>query len=326
MATRPPRRVFLSYTPEFSQYPRDRTFVAAAKEAVARAGEMSADLTDLPAREDMSAAYIQEQVRASDVYVGLIGFRYGSPVRDRPNVSETELAYQTATEAGMPRLVFLLDQNAVVPLPHTYLTDPDYGERQRAFRDRLYDAGITVGRFASPNQLVLVLYQALQENRQPVAAAARGRIFMSYRREESAYPANWLYTLLSEHFGDGQVFMDVDDIEPGANFVDVINDAVGSCEVMLAMIGDRWLTVTDADGSRRIDDSVDFVRLEIEAALARNIRVIPILVSGAKMPRQRDLPSSINALAYRQALELTAHRFKPDLARLLKALDNTLSA
>lgn len=324
MATRP-LRVFLSYTPEFSQYPPDRSFVTAAEQAVNRAGETFADLAYLHARENVPAAYIQDHIRASDVYVGIIGFRYGRPVQDRPDVSETELAYQLATEAGMPRLVFLLDENAALPLPAAYLADPDYGQRQKAFRDRLYNAGITVGRFASPDQLELVLLQALQESGQPVAAAARGRIFMSYRREESAYPANWLYTLLSEHFGDGLVFMDVDDIEPGANFVDVINDAVGSCEVMLALIGDRWLTITDADGSRRIDDPVDFVRLEIEAALARNIRVIPILVSGAKMPRQRDLPSSIDALAYRQALELTAHRFKLDLARLLKALDNTLS-
>ena len=293
-----------------------------------RAADMFADLADFPARENMPAAYIQEQVRASDVYVGLIGLRYGSPVRDRPDVSETELAYQTATEAVMPRLVFLLDEEAPLPIPSTQLfdDDADLQSRQRAFRNRLYNAGITVGRFASPDQLALVLLQALLESQQPVAAAARGRISMSYRREESAYPANWLYTLLSEHFGDGQVFMDVDDIEPGANFVDVINAAVGSCEVMLAMIGDRWLTITDADGSRRIDDDVDFVRLEIEAALARNIRVIPILVSGAKMPRPRDLPSSIDTLAYRQALELSAHRFKLDLARLLKALENTLSA
>ena len=85
--------------------------------------------------------------------------------------------------------------------------------------------------------------------------AAPMRMFMSYRREDSAYPANWLYARLTEHFGGGQVFMDVDYIELGDDFVEVITDAVGSCEVMLAMIGDRWLTITDADGKRRLDDA-----------------------------------------------------------------------
>lgn len=320
------RRVFLSHTAELRQYPPDRSFVDAAEAAVARAGDVVADMAYFTARDSKPAAYIREKVLSCDVYVGLIGFRYGSPVRDRPGISDAELEYETATEAGMPRLAFLLDEDTVLPVAIVLNDRPEWNARQEAFRDRLYNAGITVGRFSSPDQLELVLFQALMESQQQVAAAARGRIFMSYRREESAYPANWLYTLLSEHFGDGQVFMDVDDIEPGANFVDVINAAVGSCEVMLAMIGDRWLTVTDGDGSRRIDDPVDFVRLEIEAALARNIRVIPILISGAKMPRARDLPNSIDALAYRQALELSAHRFKLDLGRLLKALENTLSA
>ena len=121
---------------------------------------------------------------------------------------------------------------------------------------------------------------------------------MSYRREETAYPANWLYGRLAEHFGDAKVFMDVDAIELGDDFVKVITDAVASCEVLLALIGGRWLTITDAENSRRIDDPNDFVRLEIEAALARKIRVIPILVDGAKMPRASDLPTSMTLLAY----------------------------
>jgi hypothetical protein len=216
----------------------------------------------------------------------------------------------------------------VLPIPASRLFDGDRNllVRQQAFRDRLREAGITVGKVASPEQLEVVLVQALHEILLPVAPVARGRIFISYRREEAAYPANWLYSLLTEHFGERHVFMDVDDIEPGANFVDVIDAAVASTEVMLALIGDRWLAVTDADGKRRIDDPVDFVRLEIEAALARSIRVIPILVNGARMPRAGDLPASVEALAYRQALELSARRFQLDLGRFLKALDNTLSA
>ena len=147
------------------------------------------------------------------------------------------------------------------------------------------------------------------------------RIFVSYRREDTAYPAAWLYNRLAERFGRGQVFKDVDSIDPGADFVEVITTAVGSCDVLLALIGDRWLTTTDAAGRRRIDDTDDFVRLEIEAALARNIRVVPILVGGARMPRADNLPTSLAKLARRQALELSPNRFDSDLSRLFKVLE-----
>ena len=89
---------------------------------------------------------------------------------------------------------------------------------------------------------------------------------------------------LADHYGGGQVFKDVDSIEVGDDFVEVINGAVGSCDVLLALIGEDWLSITDAHGRRRLDDPHDFVRLEIEAALARNVRVIPILVDGPGCP------------------------------------------
>jgi hypothetical protein len=154
---------------------------------------------------------------------------------------------------------------------------------------------------------------------------APGRIFISYRREETAYPAGWLYDRLAHRFADGQVFKDVDSIELGDDFVEVISSAVGSCDVLLALIGDRWLTITDEDGQRRLDDPNDFVRLEIEAALTRNVRVIPILVEGARMPRAAELPPSLARLVRRQALELNPARFDFDTGRLLKVLDKTLA-
>src|SRR4029077_277460 len=118
------------------------------------------------------------------------------------------------------------------------------------------------------------------------------RIFLSYRREETRWAAGRLFDRLSRRFGKDQVFKDVDSIQLGDDFVEKITSAVGSCDVLLALIGDRWLTITDQDGQRRIDDDNDFVRLEIEAALTRNVRVIPILVEGAHMPRAADLPPS----------------------------------
>ena len=156
----------------------------------------------------------------------------------------------------------------------------------------------------------------------PVGA---GRVFISYRREETAYPAGWLFDRLTDRFGQSQIFKDIDSIEPGDDFVQKITDAVGSCDVLLALIGDEWLTVTHAGGQRRLDDANDFVRLEIEAALSRNVRVIPILVDGARMPRADELPAGLAGLVRRQALELSPSRFATDLDRLLRVLDKTLA-
>jgi ABC-type amino acid transport substrate-binding protein len=156
-------------------------------------------------------------------------------------------------------------------------------------------------------------------------SAASGRIFISYRREEAAYPAGWLYDRLADHFGGSQVFKDVDSIDLGDDFVEVISRAVARCDVLLAVIGQEWLTTTDAHGRRRLDSPDDFVRLEIEAALSRRVRVIPILVDGATMPRAEELPGSLAGLVRRQALELSPARFDTDTSRLLKVLDRTLA-
>ena len=156
------------------------------------------------------------------------------------------------------------------------------------------------------------------------APGASSRIFISYRREETAFPAGWLYDRLNERFGEGQVFKDVDSITLGDDFVEVITRAVGSCDVLLAVIGGRWSTITDETGKRRLDDPDDFVRLELEAALARNVRVIPVLVDGAPMPRLEELPPSMSGLVRRQALELSPSRFEDDTKLLVKVLDSTL--
>jgi len=152
-----------------------------------------------------------------------------------------------------------------------------------------------------------------------------GRIFISYRREETAYPAGWLYDRLADRFGAGQVFKDVDSIQLGDDFVEVITEAVASCDVLLVLIGDEWLRITDEHGRRRLDDPDDFVRLEIEAALTRKVRVIPILVDGARMPRAEELPDSLARLVRRQSLELSPNRFEFDTSRLLKTLGWTLA-
>jgi tetratricopeptide (TPR) repeat protein len=166
-----PRRVFLSHTSELREFPAGRSFVAAAEAAVARAGDAVADMAYFTARDDRPAGYCEELVRACAVYVGLIGLRYGSPVRDRPAVSYTQLEFEAATKAGIPRLVFLLDEDAAVPVPPARLLDADPGlqARQRAFRDQLLGSGITAAKVATPEQVELLLLQALQESRPPSA-------------------------------------------------------------------------------------------------------------------------------------------------------------
>jgi hypothetical protein len=157
------------------------------------------------------------------------------------------------------------------------------------------------------------------------AVPSPGRIYISYRRQDTAYTAGWLYDRLADRYGDGQVFKYVDSIELSDDFVEVITRAVGSCDVLLAVVGDQWLTITDADGRRRLDDPDDFVRVEIEAALTRNVRVIPILVDEARMPRSEELPPSLAGLVRRQALELSRARFEYDTSRLLMVLDKTIA-
>ena len=162
-----PRRVFLSHTAELREFPAVRSFVAAAEAAVNRVGDAATDMAYFTARDNKPAEYCQERVRGCDVYVGLIGLRYGTPVRDQSEVSYTELEFDTAGEAGLPRLMFLLDENAAVPIPPGRLldADPDRQAQQRAFRAKVLDSGITAGTFASPEQLELLLLHALQETR-----------------------------------------------------------------------------------------------------------------------------------------------------------------
>jgi WD40 repeat protein len=147
-----------------------------------------------------------------------------------------------------------------------------------------------------------------------------GGIFVSYRRHESSDFAGRLYDRLAEHFGKDQVFIDVDAIGPGVDFAEAISHAVAACQVLLAVISPNWLTVTDERGSLRLDDPDDIVRLEVEAALARDVRVIPILVEGAVMPGRKDLPKSLRGLARRNAFRIRHESFRPDAKRLITAI------
>jgi hypothetical protein len=147
------------------------------------------------------------------------------------------------------------------------------------------------------------------------------RVFINYRRGDSSGYAGRLYDALSERSPEWQVFMDIDTIEPGADFVDVIDNALGSCDVVIAVIGRQWVAATNAKGQRRLDDPNDFLRLELTKALERKIRVIPALVQGTEMPSADEFPEELAPLARRHALELSDGRWRYDVDRLVQLLE-----
>ena len=148
-------------------------------------------------------------------------------------------------------------------------------------------------------------------------------VFISYRRDDAPGYAGRLYDRLAAHFGADRVFMDVQGIEPGVDFVDAIERALSSCEILIVLIGKDWLA-TDVAGRRRLDDPADFVRLETATALARGIRVVPVLVEGAEMPRADLLPTELLPLVRRQAVELSHKQWDATSAELIRTLEKIL--
>lgn len=156
-------------------------------------------------------------------------------------------------------------------------------------------------------------------------SSTAGRIFLSYRRDDRHF-AGRLADSLVGRFGRSRVFMDVDTIEPGVDFVAAIDDAVSRCDVLIAVIGRNWLGLTDSNGRRRLDNPNDFVALEIRTALDRRIRVIPVLIDDAEMPAEDDLPEALRSLSRRHAVEVEHSTFHADLDRILISVDKALQA
>jgi TIR domain len=149
------------------------------------------------------------------------------------------------------------------------------------------------------------------------------KVFISYRRDDAAGYAQAIYGRLERHLRRDQIFMDVDTIEPGVDFVTRIKQAVSESDVVIALIGKRWMGELE-NAPPRIQDPHDFVHLEIATALSRDIRVIPVLVDNASMPRPDGLPSALQPLVRRHALELSNTRFRFDLERVSQAVQKEL--
>jgi hypothetical protein len=151
-------------------------------------------------------------------------------------------------------------------------------------------------------------------------------VFINYRREDTGPYARLLKEHLSERFQGVPVFMDLDSIEAGVDFAEAIESGVRSCVVLVALIGAKWLTITDEEGCRRLDDPDDYVRFEIRTALERCVRVIPVLVDGAKAPRQQQLPDDLQRLARLNTLEMSYSRFEYDETRLVAVIQRVLAS
>jgi WD40 repeat protein len=150
-------------------------------------------------------------------------------------------------------------------------------------------------------------------------------IFLSYRREDAGPYARSLQLQLSQRIPEATIFMDLDSIEPGLDFAEVIEDAVTSSAVLVALIGRQWATLTDEEGTRRLDNPHDFVRFEVKTALKRGVRVIPVLLDGARPLQQQELPAELRKLARLNALKLSYDRYQDDADRLLDLIQRVLT-
>jgi TIR domain len=151
-------------------------------------------------------------------------------------------------------------------------------------------------------------------------SASMPKIFISYRRADSIAYAKLIYRPLVEQFGGDHVFFDIEKIDLGEEFARIIDERVARCDVLLAIIGPKWLTLVDDQGRRRLEQLDDYVRREIAVALSRNIRVIPVLVGGAHIPRSEDLPQELAALSQRNAHEVSDAHLDQDIEQLIAKL------
>jgi TIR domain len=150
------------------------------------------------------------------------------------------------------------------------------------------------------------------------------KIFINYRRDDSIGTAGRLHDRLAQRFGRKNLFMDVDHIPAGVDFVNYLNIQVAQCDVFLAIIGPNWLHARDESGGRRIDNPDDFVAIEIAAALARDIPVIPVLIDGARMPKATELPEALKSFVRRNAVEVRNSQFGRDAEALVAKVRQTL--
>lgn len=174
-----------------------------------------------------------------------------------------------------------------------------------------------------PRKVDPQLSRPMHNKTAPAKTAAS--IFVSYRRTDSADVTGRIYDRLTEHFGRERIFKDVDSIPLGVNFKQHLENAVMECRLLLVIIGQRWTGREGGSAKSNITDPIDFVRIELETAIRRSLPIIPVLVQGARMPRPEDLPDSLQALVYYNAIEVRPDPdFHSDVTRLIAGIEGHL--
>jgi hypothetical protein len=187
-----------------------------------------------------------------------------------------------------------------------------------------------------PSDTLLALIRSLTTRPEQVTPSRAGsslanpvvtKIFLGYRRSDAAFPAHWLFEHLSHRFDrvmpKGSIFMDVD-IDLGVDFEHRVRAAIIQCRVLLVLVGSTWLTVVDEDGIRRLDDPEDMVRREIELGIENRVRIVPVVLRPATMPKAKYLPDSIRPFATLNAAFIDAETFRADADKLADRLENML--
>jgi hypothetical protein len=197
------------------------------------------------------------------------------------------------------------------------------------FRD-VWFATLTHWTGEPDSELFLVLKRLVEARLSPSRPLNQARdvprIFLCYRREDTQDAAGRLHDRLVDAYGPQGVFMDIDNVPLGIDFVEHVTEQIGKCSVVIVMIGKQWHTIKDKKRRRRLDNADDLVRAEIRAALQQKIPVIPVTVQNAAMPQAEDLPDDIRLLVRRNGIQLDATRWRTDVERLIKELDRVMKA
>jgi hypothetical protein len=275
-----------------------------------------------------------------DLYVLILGHRYGLqlPPPNHEHLSITHQEFRRAGQAGIPRIALL--RASVPDVSRSDVADPVEARLLERFREEVAHE-VRAAEFHDLDGLIQGLSAGVQagldeldkrvraETEKRLATAQRAGltagIFLNYRRDDSAAYALLLESRLKERFPDAKVFMDLDSIRAGRDFIEAIRDALDSCAVLVALIGRQWVTIADEEGRRRLDNPDDWVRSEIRTALESEVLVIPVLVDRAKPLRQQELPGELHKLARLNAFELSYDRFQYDAGRLLDLIQPELA-
>ena len=233
--------MFLSHTSELRRIPSQRSFMEAAESAVTSAGDAVIDTRYFTAQDTTPASVTRNAMLKADVYVLVAGFRYGSPVRDKPEFSYTELEFDIATEAGIPRLVFLLSEKTTGPAD--LFRDLEFGQRQEAFRRRLLDSGVTARTVTSPDELEAALGRALHElPRQAPAKAGHDELVFLCHSSGDKNAVRFLFQRLTS---DGvRCWFDEEDLVAGQDWHYEINAAIRRSSYVLACLSKASITKT----------------------------------------------------------------------------------